>query len=67
MSRNAKPDCPLILSTLIGLEWLCDGQSDYVELIKSDHVKLLESEYVSSEMRKGVTCGSILPLDISSH
>ena len=44
MSRNAKPDCLVILSILIGWEWLCDGQSDYVELIKSDYVILIDSD-----------------------
>ena len=42
-------------------------QCVYVDLIKSDYMKLLESESVSSEMQKGVTCGSVLPLDIFSH
>ena len=53
MSRNAKPDCPLILSTLIGWEWLFDGQSDYVELIKSDYVILIDSDYVQKWNEKG--------------
>ena len=39
MSGNAKPDCPVILSILIGLEGLCDDQSDYVILIDSDYVR----------------------------
>ena len=59
MSRNAKPDCPVILSILIGLEGLCDDQSDYVILIDSD--------YVRSEMQQGVTYGNSLLLYIFSH
>ena len=59
MSGNAKPDCPVILSILIGLEGLCDDQSDYVILIDSD--------YVRSEMQQGVTYGNSLLLYIFSH
>ena len=50
MSRNAKPDCPVILSILIGLERLCDDQSDYVILIDSDYVQKW-NEKKGSEMR----------------
>ena len=39
MSRNAKPDCLVILSILIDLGWLWDDQSDYVILIDSDCVQ----------------------------
>ena len=39
MSSNAKPDSPVILSISIGLERLCDDQSDYVILIDSDYVQ----------------------------
>ena len=59
MSRNAKPDCPVILSILIGLEGLCDDQSDYVILIDSDYVRKWND--------KRVKCGKSLLIDIFSH
>ena len=59
MSGNAKPDCPVILSILIGLEGLCDDQSDYVILIDSDYVRKWND--------KRVKCGKSLLIDIFSH